>query len=377
VTGTLGELPARHLRVLEARCTLSAPPAILEPIAFAYRRFEVERPDPTARRIELRGGAVVVDGRPSPLVQALDPVLQLYRRFLDVLMDGIGSHLLLHAAALADDDGGATLLAAPSGHGKSSLTLELLDRGMRFLGDDYAPLDAAGGTIHPYPRALALVPGSDAIPERFRAAARSPAAVHLLGKTLVDVGQVLGPERLMTEPAILRQVVLLAGDDFEPATATTRIDAAASLAVADRIEADLAAIDGVEIVARRQGDHLRSWQLELDHARHPTARLNRLLDRDAVLVSQKVWTSRPGFDGPAQAVPVPRRVAAEWLGREMLNRRDGGRLLARYGGSAAALFFDLARALSHVECYRVRMGGRRETADLVRELVRSGQTKGT
>jgi hypothetical protein len=55
----------------------------------------------------------------------------------------------------------------------------------------------------------------------------------------------------------------------------------------------------------------------------------------------------------------------------MLNRREGGRLLARYGGSMAALFFDLARTLADVECYRVRMGGRRETADLVFDLVRA------
>ena len=53
----------------------------------------------------------------------------------------------------------------------------------------------------------------------------------------------------------------------------------------------------------------------------------------------------------------------------MLNRRANGRLLARYGGSPAQLFVDLAGALRRVDCFSVRVGGYRETADLIEQIV--------
>jgi hypothetical protein len=369
VAGTVPR--SRHLSVLDAGVTLSAPRATLDPIAFAYRRFEVARPPARRRRVALHDGAIVVDDSIAPIVPGFDPTLQLYQRFLKVLMDELGSHFLLHAAALADDRGRATLLAAPSGHGKSSLTLELLDRGLRFLSDDYAPLDPATGEIHPYPRALGLLsdPGPS-FPERLRRLADAPDAVRFLGKTLVDVGDAFGQDVVLASPAALGYVLLLAADETDGHEATTWIETAAHRDAADRIEADLRAIDGVEIASRDEDSHLVTWRLRLAHDRQPTEKLAAVLDRDAVVLSTKLWTSTPDFTGAPRAVPVRRREAAEWLGREMLNRGASGRLLARYGGSTAAMFFDLARALANVECYRIRMGGRCETADLVHDLIR-------
>jgi hypothetical protein len=56
----------------------------------------------------------------------------------------------------------------------------------------------------------------------------------------------------------------------------------------------------------------------------------------------------------------------------MLNRRRGGRLLERYGGSVARLFFDLAGALREAACWRLRVGRSPDTAELVERLVATG-----
>ena len=87
-------------------------------------------------------------------------------------------------------------------------------RGYRLLGDDYAPLDPRDGTVHPYPRAIALQPQAAAlVPEAFRAALREPAAPRLFDKTLIDAGTVLGDGVLATEPAPVRRVLLLVPPD--------------------------------------------------------------------------------------------------------------------------------------------------------------------
>jgi hypothetical protein len=57
---------------------------------------------------------------------------------------------VLHSGAVSRG-GQAALLVGSSGHGKTTLTLELVRRGWRFLSDDFAPVDAAG-VVRPFPR---------------------------------------------------------------------------------------------------------------------------------------------------------------------------------------------------------------------------------
>jgi hypothetical protein len=61
----------------------------------------------------------------------------------------------VHAAAL-EFEGGAMLLVAPSGAGKSTATWALLHHGFRYLSDELAPVHLPTMEVHPYPHALCL-----------------------------------------------------------------------------------------------------------------------------------------------------------------------------------------------------------------------------
>lgn len=61
---------------------------------------------------------------------------------------------LISGAAFAND-GAATVLAGPTGTGKTSLLLGALQRGAQFVGDEYVGL-SSGGAVSPIARALAL-----------------------------------------------------------------------------------------------------------------------------------------------------------------------------------------------------------------------------
>lgn len=64
----------------------------------------------------------------------------------------------LHAAGLVDASGQwATLLAGPAGAGKSTLTVELIKRGMGFLSDEAVFLSFEDGAVRGFPRAIGVL----------------------------------------------------------------------------------------------------------------------------------------------------------------------------------------------------------------------------
>src|SRR5262249_5424382 len=134
----------------------------------------------------------------------------LYQRFLATVLLHAERYAVFHGAALVDRRGGGLLLAGPSGHGKSSLALGLVARGFGFLGDDYAPLDLATGTVSPFPRTASVLPGGTApLPQPVRRLAEEDGAPRLFGKVLVDIGAAFGGDALRTAPVPLRTVVVL------------------------------------------------------------------------------------------------------------------------------------------------------------------------
>lgn len=365
----------RHFQVLDVGLTLAGQAEIIEPIAFAYRRFERPAAEPRSVRLELgstRARTLQVGGRRIKRVPGLDPTLELYQQFVRSLMDGIGSHAMLHAGAVVEAGGSALILAAPSGHGKSSFTLELACRGLRFLSDDYAPLDLDSSLVWPYPRAAGIVPRPESpLPGPFREPALGASAVHLLGKALVDVGQVLGEQRLARKPAPLRFVLLLGAGQADRPPSTSWLELASRTDDAEYVEGQLRRTDGVEIAQRAEKPHMMHWLLEVRHERHPTTALSTILDSEKVVYYERLWDSGMDFTIPPEALRIRPREAAERLGQELLNRRGGGQFLARFPGGITELFVKLAGSLRGAACWNVRVGDCRKTADLIEQLLRA------
>ena len=353
-------MPARRFKILDATIELRGPAASVEPIACAYRRFALVDPVLVgAGTAAVPDDSPSVNGRQILPIEGYDPALQLYGEFLLETRRLITSTALIHGASLVDSSGGATLIAAPSSFGKTSLALGLLARGHRLLSDDYSPLDLSTGCVHPFPRAVAVDPGGSApLPAAFRDAAARPNAPRLLGKALLDIGEVLGEGALQREPTPLRRVVLLTGDTAFSLDCDTQVELRVG-ALAEhsrRFERALEGISGVAVVDRGERGAMRFWTLVLDTSRRPSEPLSRLFDDPAVVFVERWGESTPTFEGSPESRPIPRSEAALLLAREMLNRREGGGALAAYGGRLAPLLLDLAGALRDAGCFSVKPG---------------------
>ncbi len=81
----------------------------------------------------------------------------------DRLATGDRSHVLVHAGALVAPGGGALLLPASSGSGKTTTTLALVRGGYDYLSDEFAVLEPATLRVRAFARALSLKPGTQAL----------------------------------------------------------------------------------------------------------------------------------------------------------------------------------------------------------------------
>ena len=120
---------------------LVAPDEAASPPAFVVRRTP-------EGRVVVEGGEQVSDDREVPyLVSRCLTVASIHRRS--------GSCVMLHAAGLADDDGGTVALVAASGTGKTTAG-RLLGRSLGYVSDETVAVEH-DLTVRHYPKPLSIV----------------------------------------------------------------------------------------------------------------------------------------------------------------------------------------------------------------------------
>jgi hypothetical protein len=249
-------------------------------------------------------------------------------RIFEALLDRVSGFAVLHAGAVAHA-GRAWLLAGPSGAGKTTLALALLERGFPLLSDDFAPLELATGLVHPFPKSLGVREGPGHETAARLTEQRGRAALHASD----------------WEPAALPLggVLLFDGRDAAPAPRDPFRWRVACVADPGPLSDRLAALPGVSLAAR-DGD---AFLLTIDPVAADHAALAAALDaaRDVVLEHGTAGTAPP--PGRAAAVlPIDPVRALFLLLREVQNRRPQGALMRRLGGDTGRLAAELGALLA-------------------------------
>jgi len=281
-------------------------------------------------------------------------------RILENAGNQVRTHDLFHAAAVGRG-GRAVVLAGDSGHGKSLITLGLLQRGWAYLSDEVCALSAAGPRIDPFPKALEVAPAGFAT-----LGLPAPEATPCRrGKVLVDPPAA----HLGLPPAA---VVLLACGSRPPRGAAVR-----TLRVAVHRD-DPSAIDAVAsctgvLEVRRSPTSLPHTVLALTaDDRFEAWRLDEILGAHGVLITA-VDSDPPEptsfVDEPAlESLPSSAGIVA------LLARLRGRKALAetiarRFGGSFSAFVDSVAMRLAGVRFFRMRVGRLHAALDLLDGLV--------
>lgn len=154
-SGSYAALDARVRVVGVDHEVLSVLGTVLEPLA------ATATPTSEVRIAEApeRGWTVSVDGDSPTLVGSrLAAVLRTLAEINELAVASAPADLVFHAGSVGDA-GGVALLPAASNHGKSTLTTALVRGGLGYLTDEAAMVTGAL-TVRPFPKAIALDPGS-------------------------------------------------------------------------------------------------------------------------------------------------------------------------------------------------------------------------
>lgn len=113
-------------------------------LSMALRAARIEPGGTPHLTFQLRGVGevyeILLDGRVLAQVRVEYLVTSVEKAIIQSLIPLRPDVLWLHAGAACRDDGVAVLLAGRGGHGKSTLTIGLAERGWRYLSDDTVPI---------------------------------------------------------------------------------------------------------------------------------------------------------------------------------------------------------------------------------------------
>ena len=259
-----------------------------------YADFPREAPDAFAdfnTEVRLRGG-LRRWFRPQArfLFEARDPFLPLPADQAFPLLEwGLNwcvsshchGHLLLHSAVV-ERHGGALLMPAPPGSGKSTLTAALTLHGWRLLSDELGLVQRSDARLTPLARPVSLKNHSLPAVRAFAPEAVLGEPVHDTTKgTVAHLKPPAASVARMQEPAPARWIVL----PRYRAGATARIEAVdpaeAFMELAgNSFNYDLLGQEGFRLLGRLVDD-CRCYRFEFDRLDQAVERLERTLDADA------------------------------------------------------------------------------------------------
>jgi hypothetical protein len=291
-----------------------------------------------------------------------------YAFILSNIIARVRSHCLIHAGVVAWE-GQGVLLPADSSYGKTTLVLELVRRGFRFLSDEMAALGWTDRCVHPFPRSLRIMPDTLA---RVGLGDRASSAPVWVDKLILDIEEIY-PGSLGAAAAI-SHIVFLQEPTRTPEPIYTDSKPGLSISV-DRADDDLLnAIGQIEGVEHASLTWVDAWpEIRVATPRRTAAlvKVEELCRQRRTLILDVVSEprSRPAFEMPAQLEQLSGSQAVMEMLRLFRVGLGPSLLREEFGFSAARLYWEVASLLTDATCYRLTVGPLEQMADLVCGLL--------
>jgi len=283
-------------------------------------------------------------GHPSPVSYALQHMVR-------TLFSALTDFIVLHAGVL-ERNGQALILSGPPGVGKSTLTMALLERGFRFLSDDFCPIERKTGLVHPFPRSVWVVDGAH----------KGSSPKGRPGKRCIGPDQL--PGSVCPSPCIPKWLICI-----DPGESGRHIQLEAGIKEegAEAFVRDMTQIEGVTLTRLRPD--MQEWHVHYPAAQRISDRVREIIDRhrEAIWNLYRSDRARPDFGGMPMLTPLSTHEAALRLLGELKQEPRHLTEETAKEKKAGVLFMELAGLLKGVVCYRMTPG---RLEEMVKAILR-------
>jgi hypothetical protein len=292
---------------------------------------------------------LVINGEKCLLEDHPNPSKCAFRNILERLMGEFVDFLIFHAAVVAKD-GEALIIAGLPSSGKTTLAIELLERGFTFFSDDFCPIHRMTRLVHPFPRSLwqSLPPPSPG------------SCIH--GKVGVSIKRNKAPVSVRaldsppgTSPCRARMLICLGTEnDCRPCY---DLEIGLRAGGENTVIRDFLELPGV--TASLKHHRFSEWRVSVPGEQGFTKKVREILIKNAQYIWNVYRVDRMDLDFEGEPILSPLRIheAAFRLIRDMKHRSPLNGNSSRITNSPGILFTEIAQCLEGTVCFQLSHGG--------------------
>jgi len=291
----------------------------------------------------------------------------VYDTILNTILSKVSSHFLIHAGVVSKNDQGMILMA-DSGHGKTTLVLELVRRGFHFLSDEMAAIGRRDRLVHPFPRSLRIMPQTLAMTGYDEAGHN---ATMWYDKLLLDIDSIR--PGCLGKKVPIGNIVLLQ-DPRHP-------DQEKAVKYGKKLFIQVDQIDALFLKRIRSMRAVRTLELDFDsdfpwiiiQTDEPDTTLKKVellckAHNTFLLNYIRKKETRPKFDTKPMLETISTSQAALILLRRFLGGNQSALLTEVFDNRSLQLYMELAELISDAACHRLFVGPLGDMADIVSML---------
>lgn len=289
------------------------------------------------------------------------PACLAYQRVLAAIFEEVRDFMVLHAGVVAEDDR-AFALAGPPGIGKSTLVVELLEKGFTLLSDDFCPIHLKTGLVYPFPRSLWISPNSGEL-DHLHAGPRENISIRA-NKTFVPPAELACP--VAVQPSQLHCIVCLT--TVSKSDLYIQLEIELKIGEEDDFLSELRQLGGVAV--SRVSPQAPYWRIQYPCKERITGTIRALLKKH----KQNIWNvhqiecGSPDFNQEPQLTPISKHEAAFHLMRNLKQQIPSDVETTGALCSPSGLFIKLNELLQKTSCYTLSVGYLQTTRDLLIDL---------
>ena len=344
-----------------------------------YRRFQRGSEPPSQK--EIKPLFLLRDRDPSGYLLYLNDQLfrvpfpadrlELFMFLFNYLLERTENYFIVHGAGLADQDQGL-IIAAPSGMGKSSLTLELLARGRKFLSDELALISVRDGRLQAFPRALAVSRENliNVLSRRGEKPGNFRPAIEHEGRVMFHVEDLFPGQ--MASSCRLQKIIFIEPPTLAESGASGGLLEIGFGRLPEGLRPALLGITGVKKVDQIQASPYPVLRLTCQEETTLMARIQELAEKHGVGIRSYYpeWKERVDYRTAPDLVEIKPLSGVTTLLRYVLNIPALNRSFTGSSGGRQHLLFRLAQATRGVRFYRLTPGILSQMTDFIDGLIR-------